>query len=54
MTTQLVIYWILLISKKIRLIAIDLSKLTNLKNPQQSNFIGKPEKKANETKRFLL
>ena len=37
-----------------RLIAIDLSKQTNLKNPQQSNFIGKPEKKANVRKRFLL
>ena len=37
-----------------RLIAIDLSKQTNLKNPQQSNFIGKPEKQANGKKRFLL
>ena len=37
-----------------RLIAIDLSKQTNLKNPQQINFIGKPEKQANGKKRFLL
>ena len=43
---QLVIYWILLISKKkkkkkknYKLIAIDLSKQTKLKDPQQINFI---------------
>ena len=39
MTTQLVIYWILLILNK--LIAIDLSKQTKLKDPQQINFIGR-------------
>ena len=34
MITQLVIYWILVISKKKKkLIAIDLSKQTKLKNP---------------------
>ena len=42
MTTQLVIYWILVISKKdYRLIAIDLSKQTKLKDPKQISFIGK-------------
>ena len=48
MTTQLVIYWILLISKKTqknkqinKLIAIDLSKQTKLKDPQQISFIGR-------------
>ena len=40
LTIQLVIYWILLISKKYKLIAIDLSKQTKLKDPQQINFIG--------------
>ena len=40
--TQPLIYWILLISKKnYRLIAIDLSKKTNSKEPQQISFIGK-------------
>ena len=42
MTIQMVIYWILLIKKKnYRLIAIDLSKQTKLKDPQQISFIGK-------------
>ena len=42
MTTQLVIYQILLISKKnYRLIVIDLSKQTKLKDSQQISFIGK-------------
>ena len=42
MTIQLVIYWILVISKKdYRLIAIDLSKQTKLKDPRQISFIGK-------------
>ena len=42
MTTQLVIYWILLISKKnYKLIAIDFSKQTKLKHPQQISFIGR-------------
>ena len=40
MTTQLVIYWILLLSNY-KLIATDLSKQTKLKDPQQINFIGK-------------
>ena len=39
MSVQLVIYWILLISKDYRLIAINLSKQTKLKDPQQINFI---------------
>ena len=48
MTTHLVIYWILLISKKknYRLIAIDLSKQTKIKDPQQINFIRKLENQA--------
>ena len=42
MTIQMVIYWILLIKKKnYRLIVIDLSKQTKLKDPQQISFIGK-------------
>ena len=45
MTTQLVIYWILLISKKkkenYKLIAIDLSKQTKLKGPKQISFTGR-------------
>ena len=39
MSVQLVIYWIFLISKDYRLIAINLSKQTKLKDPQQINFI---------------
>ena len=49
MTTQLVIYWILLILKKTqknkqtnKLIATDLSKQTKLKDPQQISFTGRP------------
>ena len=42
MATQPVLYWILLISKKkYKLISIDLRKQTNLKDPQQSSFIGR-------------
>ena len=42
MIIQLVIYQILLILKKhYKLIAIDLSKQPNLKDPQQINFISK-------------
>ena len=43
MTTQLVIYWILLISKKknYKLNAIDLSKQTKLKGPKQTSFTGR-------------
>ena len=43
MTAQLVIYWILLLKKNYRLIAIDWSKQTKLKDLQQINFIGKLE-----------
>ena len=46
MTTQLVIYWIWLISRKIK-IAIDLSKQIKSKDPQQINFIGKLENQNN-------
>ena len=55
MITQLVIYWILVISKKKKkktLIAVDLSKQTKLKDPQQTNFIGKLE--ANGTTMFFI
>ena len=44
MITQLVIYWILVISKNYKLIAIDLGKQTKLQDPQQINVIGKLEK----------
>ena len=41
MTTQLAVYQILLISKiNYKLIAIDLSKETKLKDPQQISFTG--------------
>ena len=36
-----------------KLIAIDLSKQTKLKDPQQINFIGKPEDQANRTAIFF-
>ena len=53
MTTQLVIYWILLIFKEnYRFIAADLSKKTKLKDPQQINFIGKFEKDHGATMFF--
>ena len=53
MITQLVIYWILVISKKnYKLIAIDLSKQTKLKYPRQINFIGKLE--ANGATMFFI
>ena len=42
MITQLAIYWILVIVKKnYTLTAIDLSKQTKLRGPQQISFIGK-------------
>ena len=47
MTVQLVIYWILLISKYYRLIAINLSKQTKLKDPQQINFIDRLGRQGN-------
>ena len=55
MTTQLVIYWILLIfKKKQRLIAINLSKQTKLKDSQQTNFIGKIEGQNNGAKMVFI
>ena len=47
MSVQLVIYWILLISKDYRLIAINLSKQTKLKDPQQINFIDRLGRQGN-------
>ena len=47
MILHLVIYWILVISKKKK--KIDLSKQTKLKDPQQINFIGKLEKNNGAT-----
>ena len=55
MITQPLIYWILLISKKnYRLIAIDLSKKTNSKDPQQINFIGKVKDQNNGATMFFI
>ena len=55
MITQLVIYWILVISKKnYKLIAIDLSKQTKLKDPQQINFIGKLLRNIGVTMFFII
>ena len=51
MTTQLVIYWILIISKKI---TIDLSKQTKLKDPQQINFIGELSRNAGTTMFIII
>ena len=47
MSVQLVIYWILLISKDYRLIAINLSKQTKLKDLQQINFIDRLGRQGN-------
>ena len=52
MTMQLVIYQILLILKKI--IVIDLSKQTKLKDLQQINFIGKLLKNTGATMFFII
>ena len=52
MTTELVIYWILLILNK--LIAIDLSKQTKLKDPQQINFIGRILNTRGATMFFII
>ena len=41
-------------NKNYRLIAIDLSKQTNLKDPQQINFIGKLEDQNNGPKMFFI
>ena len=55
MTIQLVIYQILLISKKYyRLIAIDLSKQTKLKDHQQINLIGKLLRNTGATMFFII
>ena len=40
--------------KKYKLIAIDLSKQTKLKDPQQINFIGKIEGQNNGVTMFLI
>ena len=53
--TQLAIYSNLLVSKKnCRLIAIDFSKHTRLKDPRQINFIGKLEEQDHDAKTFLI
>ena len=39
--------------EKYRLIATDFSKQTKLKDPQQINFIGKPENQAHRATIFL-
>ena len=55
MTIQLVIYWILLISKKnYKPIAIDLNKQTKLKDLQQINFTGKLLKDTGATMFFII
>ena len=55
MTTQLVIYWFLLIFKEnYKFITADLSKKTKLKDPQQINFIGKLEKDHGATMFFVI
>ena len=50
MTIQLVIYYF---KENYKLIAIDLSKQTKLKDPQQINFIGKLDK-DNGAKMFFI
>ena len=55
MSTRPAIYWILLITKKIyRLIAIDLSKQTKIKDPQQISFIGKLLRNTGATMLFII
>ena len=55
MIIQLPISWILVISKKnYRLIAIDLSKQTKLKDPQQISFIGKLLTNTGATMFFII
>ena len=53
-STQLVIYWILLIQKKYRLISTDLSKQTKLEDPQQISFIRKLENQAHGSTKFSI
>ena len=55
MTMQLEIYWILVIFKKnYKLIAIDLSKQTKLKDPQQISFIRKLENQDHGATMFFI
>ena len=54
MTSQLVIYRILLIKKKNRIIGIDLSKQTNLKDTQQINFLGRHLAARKATMLFII
>ena len=55
MTTQLVIYWILIISKnKYKSISIDLSKQTKSKDSQQINFIVNLEDLNNGATMFFV
>ena len=42
------------LKKNCRLIAIDLTKCTRLKNPQQLNFIGKLEEQDHGAKMFII
>ena len=53
MTIQLVIYQVQSILRNYRLIAIDLTKETQLKNPQQINFIGKLSRRSGATMFFV-
>ena len=50
MTTQLVIYF----KEHYKLLAIDLSKQTKLKDPQQINFIGKFENQNHGATMFFI
>ena len=55
MTTELVIYWIFFYFKEhYRLLAIDLSTQTKLKDSQQMNVIGKLEGQNNGAKMFFI
>ena len=55
MSTKLAIYTQLAISKKnCRLIAIDFSKHTRLKDPRQINFFGKLEEQDHDAKTFFI
>ena len=53
MTIQLVIYQVQSILRNYRLIAIDLTKETQLKDPQQINFIGKLSRRSGATTFFV-
>ena len=53
MTVQLVIYFSYFL-KNYKLIAIDLSKETKLKDPQQINFIGKLLRNTGATMFFII